>query len=111
MSFAINSGSRAEKPTEKGSAHFLKTSLFSETAKRSGLRLIRDFETRGIQFSSSSDREKLTVTLKGRKHDAEFAFKALTEMFFSPDTKTYNVFYFVDAFMIFSSKPTKSVLL
>ena len=59
MNFAILAGSRFESADEKGAAHMLAVSAFGGTAKRSGLRIVRDLENLGATFRASADREKV----------------------------------------------------
>jgi predicted Zn-dependent peptidase len=60
MNFSILAGSGSENLNEKGSAHMLAVSAFGGTAKRSGLRIVRDLENIGAKFTATADREKVT---------------------------------------------------
>ena len=59
VKFSIASGSRAESLEEKGAAQLLAATAFIGTAKRSGIRLVRDLENLGAKFSAVADREQV----------------------------------------------------
>jgi len=61
LRFSVSGGSSSESAAQKGAAHVLAVSGFTNgTVKRSGLRLIRDLENVGAVISSSVDREKVS---------------------------------------------------
>ncbi|MEG1108056.1 MAG: pitrilysin family protein [Oscillospiraceae bacterium] len=78
----INAGSRSEKSTENGSAHFIEHMLFKQTANHSASELASEMDAIGGQINAYTTRESTCFYAKVLDTHLSRAIELLCEMFF-----------------------------
>ena len=78
--FAINTGSRDEKPNEYGFAHFVEHLLFKGTAKRKARHILNRMENVGGELNACTSKEETLVYSIFMTKDFERAVELMTDL-------------------------------
>eukprot|EP00126_Sphaerothecum_destruens_P007896 Sdes_comp20025_c0_seq1m12778 len=62
LSVLVAAGSRYETPELLGASHVLRNMVYSSNAKRSGFRIVREFESLGIYLQATASRQNLVLS-------------------------------------------------
>lgn len=89
--YAVNAGTRDERPGEEGVAHFCEHVSFKGTARRSALRVINTLESVGGELNAFTSKEHTVYYAAIRKDHIRRAVDLLTDIVFHsvyPQTET-----------------------
>jgi predicted Zn-dependent peptidase len=79
----INTGSRDEKETEHGMAHFIEHMLFKGTRKRKAFHILSRLDDAGGELNAYTTKEETTVHASFLKEDYEKAIDIITDITFN----------------------------
>lgn len=80
----LATGSRDERPHERGISHFVEHMLFKGTARRDALDIVRDIEGRGGYINAETDKEYTAFYVRVLPEDLEIALDVLADMLTAP---------------------------
>ncbi len=80
----LATGSRDERPHERGISHFVEHMLFKGTARRDALDIVRDIEGRGGYINAETDKEYTAFYARVLPEDLEIALDVLADMLTAP---------------------------
>lgn len=87
----VDAGSRYETADNNGTSHLLEHMAFKSTTSRSSLRIVRDIENAGGQFSAASAREYALYNGECLRDNAEFAVELLGETLLHPRLAPWDI--------------------
>jgi len=80
----LATGSRDERASERGIAHFIEHMLFKGTARRDALDIVREIEGRGGYINAETDKEYTAFTVRVLPEDLTVALDVLSDMLLAP---------------------------
>lgn len=80
----IGTGSRDERPHERGISHFIEHMLFKGTARRDALDIVREIEGRGGYINAETDKEYTAFYARVLPEDLSVALDVLADMLTAP---------------------------
>ncbi|MEJ5251040.1 MAG: insulinase family protein [Chthonomonadetes bacterium] len=80
----LATGSRDERPHERGISHFVEHMLFKGTARRDALDIVREIEGRGGYINAETDKEYTAFYVRVLPEDLEVALDVLADMLTAP---------------------------
>ncbi|TAG87585.1 MAG: insulinase family protein [Bacteroidetes bacterium] len=89
--FILNIGSRDEKMTEQGLAHFWEHMAFKGTKKRSSFHILNRLESVGGEINAYTTKEKICFYASFLEKHYERAFELLTDITFEPTFPTHQI--------------------
>ena len=80
----VNNGSRREKPTENGMAHFLEHMVFKGTERRSAEDIAREMDSVGGMLDAFTSKEQICFNAKVLDEHLPIAFDVLADLVLRP---------------------------
>jgi predicted Zn-dependent peptidase len=91
VSIAVRAGSRNETAANAGVSHYIRNLAFQSTANRTALRIAREAEDKGIQYSVTSGRDHTVYNSVSMKGDASYAANVLADTIAAPKVEAWEV--------------------